>query len=346
MISLEFLLGAWFFIWGLLWAIYFVLDGFDLGMATIMPLIAKTDAEKRTIYNASGPFWDGNEVWLITAGGVTFAAFPTAYAVMFSALYAPLLMLLFALIFRAVAFEFRKKIDNPTWRKACDICLFLGSFLPALLLGVAFANLFMGIPIDGDGVYHGNILKLLNPYGLVGGLLFVFMFALHGALWLNFKSKGELSERAINLAQLLWYLVFSFVLVFLAMTSAYTTILSNIAQTPVFTVFLVLAVISLLATRITLRSSNHLVPWIFSALFILCCTLFMVMGMFPSIIISSIDPAHSVTVYNGASSHLTLQIMFIVSVICVPVVIAYQIWVYYVFSHKITDEELASDHAY
>ncbi len=346
MIPLDILLGVWFFLWALLWAIYFVLDGFDLGMATLMPILAKTDEEKRIIYNSAGPFWDGNEVWLITAGGVTFAAFPTAYAVMFSALYAPLLMLLFALIFRAVAFEFRKKIDDPRWRKTCDITLFLGSFVPALLLGVAFANLFMGIPIDGDGVYHGNLFMLLNPYGLVGGILFVLIFALHGALWLNFKAVGDLAARAINMAKLLWYLVLAVLVIFLAMTNAYTDLLTNIYHSPVFFIFLVLAVLAFLTTRMVINSTCHILPWIFNAIFILCCTLFLVMGMFPNIIISSIDPAYSVTVHNGASSHLTLQIMFIVTLISVPIVIAYQIWVYYVFSHKVTPEELASDHAY
>lgn len=346
MIDLDLLLGIWFFLWALLWAIYFVLDGFDLGMAIIMPFIAKTDDEKRTVYNSAGPFWDGNEVWLVTAGGVTFAAFPNAYAAMFSALYAPLFILLFALIFRGVAFEFRSKVDDPRWRKMCDITLFLGSFLPTLLLGVAFANLFMGIPIDADRVYHGNILKLLNPYGLAGGVLFVLMFSLHGALWLNFKAKGSLAQRAIKISNILWFVVLLMIVLFLGLTSVYTQILVNANETPVFYVFLVLAVVAFLGVRFTLHSKTHIIPWIYSAIFILCLTLFAVMGMYPGIIISSIDPAYSVTVYNGASSHLTLQIMFIVTMLSVPIVIIYQIWVYYVFSHKITQEELASDHAY
>lgn len=195
---------TWFVLWGLLWAVYFVLDGFDFGMGTLLPFLAKNDEEKRIIYNAAGPYWDGNEVWLITAGGVTFAAFPKAYAVMFSALYAPLLILLFALIFRAVSFEFRNKKDCPQWRKFWDACQFLGNFLPALLLGVAFANLFMGIPIDGNGVYHGNIIKLLNPYGLAGGIFFVLIFCMHGALWLALKSEGDIHERAVGAAQVVW----------------------------------------------------------------------------------------------------------------------------------------------
>lgn len=193
----------WFVLWGLLWAVYFVLDGFDLGMGTLLPFVTRNEVERRTLYNSAGPFWDGNEVWLITAGGVTFAAFPKAYAVMFSALYAPLLMLLFALIMRAVSFEFRNKVDSPGWRKLWDVFQFLGNFVPALLFGVAFANLFMGIPIDKDGVYHGNLLLLLNPYGLAGGVFFVLMFSLHGALWLAIKSQGDLHARAVRTAKAL-----------------------------------------------------------------------------------------------------------------------------------------------
>ena len=266
---------TWFVLWGLLWAVYFVLDGFDFGMGTLLPFLAKNDEEKRIIYNAAGPYWDGNEVWLITAGGVTFAAFPKAYAVMFSALYAPLLILLFALIFRAVSFEFRNKKDCPQWRKFWDACQFLGNFLPALLLGVAFANLFMGIPIDGNGVYP------------------------------------------------------------------------NYAEHPTLLIFPILAVASLLTVRVMIWADNLLGAWFFSALFIITVTFFGVLGMYPGIIISSIDPAYSVTVFNGASSQLTLKIMLGVTLCCIPVVIAYQAWVYYTFAHKVTPESLQKDeHAY
>ncbi|MGO9569414.1 MAG: cytochrome d ubiquinol oxidase subunit II, partial [Desulfomonilaceae bacterium] len=151
---------VWFVLWGVLWAIYFMLDGFDLGLGTLRPFIARDETESRIIYNVMGPFWDGNEVWLITAGGVTFAAFPTTYAVMFSTLYAPLLLSLFALIIRAVSFEFRGQNDSPGWRKIWDSCLFVGSFVPALLFGVAFANIFQGIPFDDKGVFHGTLLTL------------------------------------------------------------------------------------------------------------------------------------------------------------------------------------------
>ena len=146
--------AIWFLLWCILWAVYFMLDGFDLGLGTLGPFLASSDRDRRVIYNAMGPFWDGNEVWLITAGGVTFAAFPTAYAVMFSSLYAPLLLILFALILRAVAFEFRGKVESEGWRSLWDACHFIGSFVPALLFGVAFANIFQGIPIYREGVFQ------------------------------------------------------------------------------------------------------------------------------------------------------------------------------------------------
>ncbi len=336
---------VWFFLWILLWAVYFVLDGFDLGMGTLMPFVASDDYERRVIYNAQGPYWDGNEVWLITAGGATFAAFPDAYAVMFSALYAPLLILLFCLIFRAVAFEFRSKKDSRAWVFCCDLCMFLGSFLPALLLGVAFANLFMGIPIDGNGVYHGNILKLLNVYGLAGGALFVLMFCYHGALWLELKSEGALQQKALAAARVLWPVLLSAVLLFLALSACHTTMYERIAAHPVSWAALVIAVVGLVASRLSLEGST-LGAWTGSAVFILGLTFFGVSGMYPGIILSSIDPAFSVTVFNGSSSPLTLKIMLAVALCAVPAVILYQSWVYWTFAHKVTKETLEEDHSY
>lgn len=337
---------TWFVLWGLIWAIYFILDGFDLGLGTLLPFLAKDETEKRIIYNAAGPFWDGNEVWLITAGGVTFAAFPKAYAVMFSALYAPLLMLLFALIFRAVSFEFRGKNDHPAWTALWDAVHFLSNFIPALLLGVAFANLFMGIPIDQNGVYHGNLLKLLNPYGLAGGVFFVAMFAMHGALWLAFKSEGALQTRAVGTAMLLWPVVLVLLLVFLGMTFFYTKLFNNYLEMPFLAVFPLLAVAGLVGARLMLNAGKLLQAWACSGLYLLGVTFFGVMGMFPGIVISSLNPEWSVTAFNAASSPLTLKIMLGVSLVCVPLVLAYQVWVYYIFSHKVTKDILDDDHAY
>lgn len=336
----------WFVLWGLLWAIYFMLDGFDFGLGAMMPFIAKNDTERRIMYNAAGPFWDGNEVWLITAGGVTFAAFPTAYAVMFSALYAPLLLLLFGLIIRAVSFEFRNKVNSDRWRKAWDACNFIGNAVPALLLGVAFGNLFLGIPIDGDGVYHGNILKLLNTYGLVAGILFVVMFCMHGMLWLAVKTASDLHDRAIRAAKGLWLWVTAISVVFLIMTYTYTDLFDNYAAAPVLFLLPLAAVACLFAARVMMQFGKAAFAWGCSAGFISLVTLFGVIGMFPRLIPSSLEAAFSLTIHNAASSPFTLKIMLVVALLTVPIVIGYQTWVFFTFSHKVTEEELASPGVY
>lgn len=350
MADITILQVIWFVLWGLLWAVYFTLDGFDLGIGTLKPFIAKNETEKRMLYNAAGPFWDGNEVWLIAAGGVTFAAFPKAYAVMFSALYAPLLLLLFALIFRGVTFEYRNKIDSDKWRNFFDICHVLGSFLPALLLGVAFANLFMGIPIDEKGIYHGNILKLLNPYGLLGGVLFVLIFTHHGALWLAFKTVGELHDRAVKYAQTLWIYLVAVAVAFLVATYVFTPLYNNILAMPALAVFPLLAVVFLITSRFT---GGGFISWALSGGFIICTTFFGVLGMFPNLIPSNFNVAEgyntaaSIALNNGgSSSELTLTIMLVVVLIFVPVIIGYQAWVYWTFSHKVTEEELKKDYSY
>lgn len=336
----------WFVLWGLLWAVYFMLDGFDFGMGTLLPFITKNETERRTLYNAAGPFWDGNEVWLITAGGVTFAAFPKVYAVMFSALYAPLLIILFALIMRAVSYEFRAKIDCGKWRTMWDTFQFLGNFVPALLFGVAFANFFQGIPIDADGVYHGNTLKLLNPYGLAGGVFFVVMFCMHGALWLAIKSSGELHDRALRVARGLWPYLVGLALAFLAMSISYTNLWANYGHIPALYVLPLGAVIALISSRFFMASDSPVGAWVCSALFIVATTFFGVLGMFPSMLISNMDPAATLTAFNASSSTLTLSIMLGVTVVMIPIVICYQAWAYSVFRHKITDKDLNADNAY
>src|SRR4030066_1804225 len=190
----------WFILWGLLWAVYFMLDGFDLGAGMLHRFLGRNEAEKSAIRRAIGPVWDGNEVWLLTAGGATFAAFPSAYASLFSSLYSALLIILFALILRGVALEFRAKGESAAWGRSWDIALFLGSLLPALLFGVAFGNIFRGLPIDSQG-YQGTLLGLLNPYGLWTGVFFVALFVVHGSLWLALKTAGDLGGRARGFAR-------------------------------------------------------------------------------------------------------------------------------------------------
>ena len=337
---------TWFLLWGLLWAVYFALDGYDLGLGMNMPFLAQGETDKRVIYNAAGPFWDGNQVWLVTAGGVTFAAFPATYAVLFSSLYTPLLLLLFALIFRGVSYEFRRKVDSDSWRKFWDGCNVLGSFLPALLFGVAFANIFMGIPLNAQQINEGNLLTLLNPYGLAGGVLFVVMFSMHGSLWLAVKSSGDLEKRATNLARKMWGAVLAMVVLFLGLSVLYTSLFDNYMNNPALFIVLILPVTGLVLTRKYLDNGEQWKAWTSSGVGIIGVTLFGVIGLFPKLLPSSIDPEYSMTIANSASSTLTLQIMLGVALTFVPLVIAYQTWVHIRFGHKITQEDLEYEEAY
>ena len=336
----------WFLLWGVLWAIYFILDGYDLGIGTLLPFLGKSDTDRRIMLNSMGPFWDGNEVWLITAGGVTFAAFPKAYAVMFSGLYTPLMLLLFALIIRGVSLEFRHQVDSPAWRRVWDWGATIGSFLPALLLGVAFANIFMGLPLDEKGVFQGNLLTLLNPYGLAGGVLFVLLFAMHGALWLAIKSEGDLQRRAANLARKLWPVLVVLIGAFVVLTVIYTNLLGNYLTNPLLLVLLVAPVLALLLLRRQIGKEDWWFAWGLSAAMITGLTLFGVVGLYPALLPSSINPDYSITIANAASSTLTLSIMLGVALVFVPIVAAYQFWLYRTFSHKVTEKELGHDGAY
>jgi len=336
----------WFALWGFLWAIYFALDGFDLGVGTIMPFLAKNEADKRIMYSAQYPYWDGNEVWLIAAGGITFAAFPTTYAVMFSSFYSALMLILFALIFRAVSFEFRGKIDNPAWRMLWDIAMVVGSFLPALLLGVAFANIFRGIPIDGEGIYHGNILTLLNPYGLAGGILFLVLFCLHGSLWLTIKAEGELHQRATVLAKKLWLVLVIVAGLFLLATGFFTQLYQNYLKSPILFIIPLATVASLLLVRVFIKKEAWWKAWSASSGTIVGVTLFGVAGLYPNLLPSSMDPSYSLTIFNSASSPLTLKIMLGVALVFVPIIIIYQAWVYNFFKDKVKEKDLMYEKQY
>lgn len=338
--------GIWFFLWGLLWAVFFMLDGYDLGAGALMPALAKDERDRRMILNASGPFWDGNEVWLITAGGATFAAFPAAYAAMFSGLYTALMLLLFMLILRGVSFEFRGKVESWVWQRTWDWLHVISSFATALLLGVAFANIFRGLPLDEQGIFQGGLLTLLNPYGLAGGVLFVVMFFLHGALWLGLRTDGELQKRSQAMAEKLW-IIFAVVLVlFLAYTAVETQLFSNYLRWPVLLIVPLLAVGGLIATRTFLASRRMWPAMGASALTIVAVTFFGIIGLFPALLPSSLNPGWSVTAYNSSSSELTLTIMLVVVAIFVPIVIAYQTWAHVKFAKPMGDEDLDHEEAY
>lgn len=332
--------SIWFFLWGLLWAIYFMTDGFDLGLGTLMPFLAKSENDKRVIVNSMGPLWDGNEVWLLTAGGVTFAAFPLVYAVMFSSLYTALMLILFALILRGVAFEFRGKVDSDKWRKVWDTCLFVGSAAPAVLFGVAFANIFQGIPIDQNGIFQGNLFTLLNIYGLLGGVLFLLLFMVHGSVWLAIKSEGDLQNRAVSTANKLWPVLVGVAVIFLVVSAFTTSLYNNFLAYPLLFVVILLAVAALFAIRIFLAKKAYFKAWFASAATIVACTFYGVIGLFPNMFPSNLDTAFSLTAHNASSSPLTLKIMLVVVVLFVPLVLAYQIWTYHFFKGKVTEEDM------
>lgn len=337
---------TWFFLWGLLWAIFFMMDGFDFGVGTLLPFVGKTDQEKRIMINSIGPTWNGNEVWLLTAGGVTFAAFPAVYAVMFSSLYSALMLILFALILRGVSFEFRSKVGNPSWRRFWDGCSFVGSVVPAIIFGVAFANIFQGIPFDEKGVYQGNLFTLLNPYGLCGGVLFLLLFLQHGALWLSIKTGNGLQLRAIQTVNRLWPIVLAAAVVFLVFSKFATRLYDNYLRHPTLFLVILITVIALLAVKYFLNKQRYGMAWIASAITIVGATFFGVIGLFPNLFPSSINPSFSLTAFNASSSPLTLTIMLSVVVVFIPIVLAYQAWAYNLFRAKTTPEDLAYEDAY
>lgn len=322
---------AWFVLWGILWAVYFMLDGYDFGIGMLNLFLGKSEKEKRLIVSTIGPVWNGNEVWLITAGGATFAAFPAAYALMFSYLYLPLLFILFALIFRGVALEFRGKIDLPGWKQTCDTALFMGSCVPSLLFGVAFGNIFQGLPMDGSG-YHGNLLTLLNPYGMITGVLFVLLFLVHGSTYLAMKTSGDLRQRAARSASILWTGLLIVAIIFLLATHLQTRLYLNYFNYTSLLLIPATALVALIAVRLYLSKTRYAEAFIASSLSVLSLVLFGIGGLYPNLIPSSLDPKYSLTVINASSGSYTLTIMTAVAVIFVPVVIAYQIWVQRIFS--------------
>lgn len=323
----------WFILITILFIGYFVLEGFDFGVGIIMPFIGKDDIDRRVIINTIGPFWDANEVWLITAGGAMFAAFPNWYATLFSGFYIPLFLMLLALILRAVGFEFRSKMPQSWWRKTADQFIFWGSFLPALLWGVAFTNIVQGLPIGADMYFTGNLLAILNPYALLGGIVVVLIFALHGALFLSLRTTGDIKERSEKIAKMLWLPVGVLTVAFAILGYWQTVLFEGLGLVP--GTLPTLALLSFVACYVFIRLKMQHYAFASIALTILLGTAVIFYGLFPNVMPSSINEAYNLTVYNASSSALTLKIMTIVALIFVPVVLAYQGWSYYVFAKRI-----------
>jgi len=327
---------VWFVTWALLWAIYFVLDGYDFGVGSLLPFVAKNDEERNTVYHSIEPFWDGIEVWLITAGGVTFAAFPAAYAQLFSALYSPLMLILFALILRGSALALRPEMESGPARRLWDGCFVLGSFLPALLFGVAFANLLLGIPIAADGRYTGNILTLLNVQGLLGGAAFLCLFLMHGAVWLALKTEGKVQARAEKIARRLWVPLVLIVVLFLAYLQVRNQQLSSRELPGIFPWAVMAGTLApLLALGWLVGRQAWARAWGATALAIVSISMGVILAMYPYLVRSSVADGFSATIANSASSPLTLKIMLGVALVFVPLVILYQAWVYWMFRGKV-----------
>jgi cytochrome bd ubiquinol oxidase subunit II len=332
--------SIWFFLWGLLWAVFFITDGFDMGIGTLLPFLGKSEEDKRVMISAMGPLWDGNQVWLITAGGVTFAAFPLVYAVMFSSLYTALMLILFTLILRGVSFEFRSKSESPAARALWSTCLFIGSVAPAILFGVAFANIFEGLPLDANHLFHGNLLTLLNPYGLAGGVLFLLFFLVHGALWLAIRSEGDLHRRAVKTANGLWPVLLVVAVVFLLYSFKATNLYQIYFHHPALFLVILLTVAGLFGIKVFLTKQSYFKAWFSSALLIAGATFYGVIGLFPNMLPSNMNADFSLTAFNASSSPLTLKIMLIVVLMFIPVVLVYQIWAYNLFKTKMTQQDL------
>jgi cytochrome d ubiquinol oxidase subunit II len=327
---------VWFVLIAILYIGYFILEGFDFGVGILLPFLGKDDQRRRVIINTIGPHWDGNEVWLLTAGGATFAAFPEWYATLFSGFYLALFLMLVALIVRGVAFEFRSKDDDPRWRALWDWMIFVGSLVPALLWGVAFANFVRGVPIDADMLYTGGFFNLLNWYALLGGLVSLAVFTLHGAIFLCLKVEGDLLESARRIARRLWLPAVILMFLFFGASYLETDLLEKLGVNP--GVVPIVAVIAVLLVAYFLRAEREGLAFAMTSLSIAFTLVSLFMLLFPRVLVSSLNPAWSLTIYNSASSPYTLKVMLIVALIFVPLVLAYQGWTYWVFRKRLTTE--------
>jgi cytochrome bd ubiquinol oxidase subunit II len=320
---------VWFTLIAVLWIGYFCLEGFDFGVGMLLPVLAKDDTERRVLINTIGPVWDGNEVWLLVAGGATFAAFPEWYATLFSGFYLPLLLILAALIVRGLAFEYRAKRDDDAWRRNWDLAIIIGSFVPALLWGVAFANILRGVPIDGDMEYTGGFFNLLNPYALLGGAMTLTLFLTHGAIFISLKTDGRIRAAARDLALKVGAGAALVAVLFLLWTQIKT---GDLASGAAF----VLAAAALVSGLVMIRSGREGWAFIgtFAAIALGVAGLFL--ALFPDVMPTSLAGGVSLTTTNAAATHYTLRIMTVVAVIFTPVVLAYQGWTYWVFRQRIT----------
>jgi cytochrome d ubiquinol oxidase subunit II len=325
----------WFILVGVLLSGYAILDGFDLGVG-MLNLWINDDHDRRIFYNAIGPVWDGNEVWLVTGGGALFAAFPEVYATAFSGFYLSFMLLVLALIFRAVAIEFRSKETWTWWRKGWDYAFASSSLLASLLIGVAMGNIARGVPLDGDHEFAGTFLGLLNPYALLMGITTVCLFLMHGSIYLAMKTEGALQQQVrawINPTIIAFILCFS--IVTLATLLYIPHITEVLRDQPALFIFAVLLILSIANIPREISKGRDFRAFLSSCMCMIMLMILFGIGMFPNMIYSLPEAANSLTIYNGSSTDKTLRIMLIIAIIGVPIVLAYTASIYWIFRGKV-----------
>ena len=361
----------WWAVVGGLLVGFAILDGFDLGIGALLPFIGRTDAERRVMLNSVGPTWEGNQVWFITAGGATFAAWPLVYATGFSGFYVALIIVLFALILRPVGFDYRSKIADPRWRNAWDWGIFINGLVPSLVFGVAFGNLLLGVPYHFDGdqrsIYTGSFFALLNPFALLAGIVSVTMLTMHGGLYLQLRTEGVVRDRAIVAARLsgivllaafvaagLWvatgidgYQIVSMPPADSSFLPSAKTVerlpagwLHNYSKHPWTVIAPLAAVAATILALVMSALSRAALAFVLSCVAVGCVVLTAGFALFPFIIPSSSHPGHSLTVWDAVSSHKTLQVMFWAVPIFVPIILFYTSWVYRVMRGKVTERHV------
>lgn len=332
---------VWFILIAVLWVGYFVLEGFDFGVGALLPFVSKNEADRRAVLTTLGPVWDGNEVWLLVAGGATFAAFPEWYATLFSGFYLPLFLILVSLIVRGVSFEYRSKYGKAQWRQRWDIAIVIASAIPALLWGVAFANIVRGVPLEksasGAIEYTGGFFNLLNPYALLGGVVTLTVFLTHGAIFLSLKTDGEIRHRAHDLALRLGLVAAVAAVAFLLWTNLSLPSFNGL----VFALSLVVALTWVAGLFMTLKRREGW-AFTFSALAIVSFVTTLFYALYPRVMPSSLGSQFDLTITNASSTDYTLKVMTIVAVIMTPVVLLYQGWTYWVFRKRVSASQITN----
>ncbi|MFE3328746.1 cytochrome d ubiquinol oxidase subunit II [Streptomyces sp. NPDC059176] len=328
---------VWFVLIAVLWTGYFFLEGFDFGVGVLTKVLARNRVEKRVLINTIGPVWDGNEVWLLTAGGATFAAFPEWYATLFSGFYLPLLIILVCLIVRGVAFEYRAKRPEERWQRNWEEAIFWTSVVPAVLWGVAFGNIVRGVKIDAEMEYVGTFGDLLNPYALLGGLVTLFLFTFHGAVFAALKTVGDIRQRARKLARALGLVTAALALGFLGWTQVDKGDGSSLAA-------MIVAAVALIGAVVAIGAGREGWSFALSGLTIAATMAMLFLTLFPNVMPSSLNEEWSLTVTNASSSPYTLKIMTWCAGIATPVVLLYQGWTYWVFRKRIGTQHIAQNH--